>query len=97
MDSSVGAVHEFRQSRLSKFGRVLAGLSLGYLGLNTAVSVWLAQLSFSRANILHLVAGGVFAALWLLCAEPRGRRALSGSSSYQPCSLVRERFPPWRW
>jgi serine/threonine protein kinase len=75
MDSSVGAVdHEFRQSRLSKFGRMLAGLSLGYLGLNTAVSIWLGRLSFNRGSIPHLVAGIAFAALWLLLRTPRSRR-----------------------
>lgn len=75
MDSSVGAVdHEFRQSRLSKFGRMLAGLSLGYLGLNTAVSIWLGRLSFNRGSIPHLVAGVAFGTLWLLLRTPRSRR-----------------------
>jgi hypothetical protein len=75
MDSSVGAVdHDFRQSRLSRFGRMLAGLSLGYFGRNAAVSIWLGRLSFNRGSIPHLVAGSAFATLWVLLRTPRSRR-----------------------
>jgi serine/threonine-protein kinase len=66
--------HELRQSRLSKFGRVLALMTLGYVGLNVAVSVWIGRLSFNLANVPLLVAGAVFTALWLLLrGAPKSR------------------------
>lgn len=76
MDSSGGAVgHELRQARLSKLGRVLALMTLGYVGLNVAVSIWLHQFVVNRNSIPLLVSIGAFATLWLLLrGAPRSRR-----------------------
>ena len=40
--------HELRQTRLSRFGRVLALVTLGYVALNFFASIWLHRLSFNR-------------------------------------------------
>jgi eukaryotic-like serine/threonine-protein kinase len=99
MDSSDGAVDpELRQSRLSTFGRVLACVSLGYVGLNTAVSIWLGRFSFNLASVPLLVAGGAFAALWLLLRgaprSPRFVRAIElttlfvGTTAFSSIALV---------
>jgi hypothetical protein len=76
MDSTEGAVdHELRQTRLSKFGRVLAFVTLVYVGLTLCASIWLHQFSFNRSSIPLLVATGAFAALWLLLrGAPRSPR-----------------------
>jgi len=76
MDSSEGAVDpELRQIRLSKFGRVLALVTLGYVGLLIFTSIYVGQLSFSRNSVPLLVAGAAFAALWLLLrGAPRSPR-----------------------
>jgi eukaryotic-like serine/threonine-protein kinase len=76
MDSTEGAVdQEFRQTRLSRFGRVLAFVSLGYITLNILASIWLGRLSFNRSSLPLLVAGVAFAALWLLLrGAPRSPR-----------------------
>jgi eukaryotic-like serine/threonine-protein kinase len=67
MDSSEGADdHELRQTRLSRLGRVLGFVTLGYVVLITSISVFLGQPSFQRANIPLTVAGVAFSALWLL-------------------------------
>jgi hypothetical protein len=80
MDSSEGAVdHEFRQTRLSRFGRVLACVTLGYITLNILASIWLGRLSFNRSSLPLLVAGVAFAALWLLLrGAPRSPRFVRG-------------------
>jgi hypothetical protein len=76
MDSTGGAGDpDLRQDRLSRFGRVLAFMSLGYVGLNAAVAIWLHQLSYMRNSAPLVVAIGAFAALWLLLrGAPRSRR-----------------------
>jgi serine/threonine-protein kinase len=76
MDSSMGAVEqELRQSRLSRFGRVLAQVALGYVALVTSVSIWLGRFSYNRNSLPMLVGGGAFALLWLLLrGAPRSRR-----------------------
>jgi len=76
MDSSEGAVdHELRQTRLSRFGRVLALVTLGFVGLNFFASLWLHQPSFNRQSMLLLVATTAFTALWLLLrGAPRSPR-----------------------
>lgn len=67
MESSVGAVdHELRQTRLSHFGRVLALVTLGFVGLLTFTSIYVGRLSVTLAGVPLLVAGVTFAALWLL-------------------------------
>jgi eukaryotic-like serine/threonine-protein kinase len=75
MDSTEGADHELRQTRLSRLGRVLAAVALGYVGLVTGSSLWVGQRSFYRANVPLLVAGVAFSALWLLLrGAPRSPR-----------------------
>ena len=67
MDSSEGADdHELRQTRLSRLGRVLGFVTLGYVVLITSISFFLGQPSFQRANVPLTVAGVAFSALWLL-------------------------------
>jgi eukaryotic-like serine/threonine-protein kinase len=76
MDSSAGAVdHELRQTRLSRFGRVLAGVTLGYAGLVLFTSIYVGRLALNRSSTPLLVAGVAFAALWLLLrGAPRSPR-----------------------
>jgi serine/threonine-protein kinase len=67
MDSTEGAVdHELRQTRLSRFGRVLAFVTLGYGVLNFGASLWLHRLSHNRSSAPLLVSTVAFVALWLL-------------------------------
>jgi hypothetical protein len=67
MDSTAGAVdHDLRQSRLSRFGRVLALVSLSYIVLNFGASLWLHRVEQNRGSIPLFVAAVAFAALWLL-------------------------------
>jgi eukaryotic-like serine/threonine-protein kinase len=61
-----GVDHELWQSRLSRFGRVLAIVSLAYPGLNVFFSIWMGRPSFNRVSIPPLVASMAFATLWLL-------------------------------
>lgn len=71
MDSiDEAADHELRQRRLSRFGRVLALVSLGYVAVNFSASIWLHRASFNRHSIPLAVAAGAFAALWLLLRGP---------------------------
>jgi hypothetical protein len=76
MDSTEGAVdHELRQSRLARFGRVLALVSLGYVVLNFSTSVWLHRPSANRSSVALFVSTVAFAALWLLLrGAPRSPR-----------------------
>jgi eukaryotic-like serine/threonine-protein kinase len=99
MDSTEGAAdHEFRQTRLSRFGRVLACVTLGYITLNILASIWLGRLSFNRSSVPLLVAGVAFAALWLLLRgaprSPRFVRAVElstlfvGTAAFSTMALV---------
>jgi serine/threonine-protein kinase len=76
VNSSAGELdHELWQSRLSRFGRVLAIVSLVYPGLNVFFSAWLGQPLFNRVSLPPGVAVVAFAALWLLlrgAPRPRG-------------------------
>jgi hypothetical protein len=76
MDSTEGAVdHELRQSRLSRFGRVLASVTLGFVVLNFSTSLWLHRLAQNRGSAPLLVSTVAFAALWLLLrGAPRSPR-----------------------
>ena len=66
MASSLGVGDPvLRQTRLARFGRVLAVLILGYVALNASVSLWLGRASFNLNSVPLLVAAGAFAALWL--------------------------------
>jgi eukaryotic-like serine/threonine-protein kinase len=76
MQSSEESVdHDLRQSRLSSFGRVLAFIALGYVGLVSCVSIWLHKAAYALNTIPLLVAGLAFATLWLLLrGTPRSSR-----------------------
>jgi serine/threonine-protein kinase len=76
MDSTEGGVDpELRQIRLSRFGRVLACVTLGYVGLLIFTSIYVRRLSFNLNSVPLLVAGVAFAALWLLLrGAPRSPR-----------------------
>ena len=76
MDFTTSAVDpELRQTRLSRFGRVLALMTLGYVGLLTFTSIYVQRLSVHRATVPLLAATAAFAALWLLLrGTPRSRR-----------------------
>jgi eukaryotic-like serine/threonine-protein kinase len=76
MDSTDGAVDpDLRQERLAKFGRMLAGVTLGYVGLVTFTAIFVGRLAIARYMLPLLVAGGAFAALWLLLrGAPRPAR-----------------------
>jgi hypothetical protein len=99
MDSSAAGVDpELRQTRLSRFGRVLAGVTLGYVGLVTFTSIYVGKFSVARSSIPLLVAGGAFAALWLLLrGAPRSPRfvrtvelstLLVGTTAFSTLALV---------
>ncbi len=69
------ADHGLRQLRLSRFGRVVALMSLVYVGLNASVSIWLGHFSFNWASLPMLIASAAFGTLWLLLrAQPRTPR-----------------------
>lgn len=76
MENTDGAIdHELRQLRLSRFGRVLALVTLGYVALTASASIWLGQFWFNRSSVPLLAASGAFASLWfLLRGAPRSRR-----------------------
>ena len=69
------ASHALRQLRLSRFGRVVALMSLVYVALNASVSIWLRHFSFNLASVPMLIASVAFGTLWLLLrAQPRTPR-----------------------
>ena len=71
--------HELRQTRLSSFGRMLACMTVGYVALIAAISLWLGKLSFNRGSVPMLVATVAFGALWILLrGAPRTVRCLRG-------------------
>lgn len=76
MDSTEGADdHELRQTRLSRFGRVLALVTMCYVVLNFGASLWLHRLAHNRSSIPLLASTVAFAALWLLLrGAPRSPR-----------------------
>ena len=76
MDSSYGTVdHELRQTRLSRFGRVLAFVTLGFVSINLSASIWLHRPAHNRSSAPLLVSTIAFAALWLLLrGAPRSPR-----------------------
>ncbi|MDB4982812.1 MAG: serine/threonine kinase, partial [Myxococcales bacterium] len=57
---------ELRQSRLSRFGRVLACVTLGYVALMTGTALYVGRFSLNRSSIPLLVATVAFATMWLL-------------------------------
>ncbi|MEY4513098.1 MAG: hypothetical protein RLZZ450_5220 [Pseudomonadota bacterium] len=60
------AGHEQRQTRLSRFGRVLACVTLSYIGIGTGTAIYVGKLSTNRGSAPLMVAGAAFTALWLL-------------------------------
>ncbi|MEI9941015.1 MAG: serine/threonine-protein kinase [Pseudomonadota bacterium] len=76
MDSTEGSGnHELRQTRLSRFGRVLALVGLSYIVLNFSASLWLHRMAHNRSSAPLLVATVAFASLWLLLrGAPRSPR-----------------------
>ncbi len=75
MDSSEAIDHELRQSRLARFGRMLALVLLVYMALILCASIYLRQLWFIRSSIPLIVAAAAFATLWLLLrGAPRSPR-----------------------
>jgi eukaryotic-like serine/threonine-protein kinase len=76
MEFSEGAEgHGQRQTRLSRFGRVLACVTLSYIGLGLGTAIYVGRLSISGGFAPLLVAGSAFTALWLLLrGAPRSAR-----------------------
>jgi len=67
MDSTHGGIdHEQRQARLSKFGLVLALVTLGFGGLVVFTTIYVGRLAFNAASVRLFVAAVAFATLWLL-------------------------------
>lgn len=60
------AGNELRQGRLSRFGRVLALVLLGFVAINFFASFWLRRPTFNLQSLPLLVATAAFATLWLL-------------------------------
>src|SRR5262245_51345884 len=89
---------ELRQNRLSRFGRVLACIAIGYVGLVSCISIWLRNAAFIFNSIPLFVAGVAFAALWLLLRgsprSPRFVRAVElatltvGTAAFSTIALV---------
>jgi predicted Ser/Thr protein kinase len=99
MDSTDGgADHQLRQTRLSRFGRVLSCATLAYVGLLIFTSIYVGRLSFNRSSVPLLVAGIAFTALWLLLrGAPRSARfvravelssLLVGTAAFSSMALV---------
>ena len=76
MDSTEGAGDlELRQTRLSRFGRVLTFVTLGFVGLMAFTSIYVGRFAYNSASVRLVVAGTAFAALWLLLrGAPRSAR-----------------------
>lgn len=76
MDPTEGAFdHELRQTRLSRFGRVLAFVTVAYVVLNFFASLWLRHPSHNRSSVPLSVSSVAFVALWLLLrGAPRSPR-----------------------
>jgi serine/threonine-protein kinase len=99
MDTAVGAVDpELRQTRLSRFGRVLTLVTLSFVVLTMGASLWLGRFSFNISSVPVLVATFAFAALWLLLRgaprSPRFVRAVElatlfvGTGAFSSMALV---------
>ena len=87
MYDTEGAVdQELRQTRLSRFGRVLACVTLSFVLLNLSTSIWLHRLQANRSSAPLLVSTIAFGALWLLLRgaprTPRFVRAVELSTLF---------------
>ena len=70
MELSEGGLDpEQRQARLSRFGRVLASVTLGYIAIVIGTSIYVGQLGANRGSIPLLVAASAFVTLWVLLRE----------------------------
>jgi len=76
MEFSEGADgYEERQARLSRFGRVLAHVTLSYVGIGAGTAIFVRKLSAFRGSIPLMGAASAFIALWLLLrGAPRSPR-----------------------
>jgi hypothetical protein len=75
MNSTEAVDHELRQTRLSRFGRVLALVTLCYVVLNFSASLWLHRPAHNRSSVPLAVSTVAFGALWLLLrGAPRSPR-----------------------
>src|SRR5262245_39765540 len=64
-----------RQTRLSKFGRVLALIGAAFVGIHCIFSIWLHEPIFDLEVVPEAVATVAFVALWvLLRSEKRSAR-----------------------
>jgi serine/threonine-protein kinase len=63
--------HELRQTRLSRFGRVLTFVTLGYVGLLAFTSMYVGRFAYNDAGVRLLLATAAFATLWLLLRGAR--------------------------
>jgi serine/threonine-protein kinase len=98
MQSTDAADDELRQTRLSKFGRVLALVSLAYVGLIGFTAIYVNRFTQMRASAPFVVATVAFAALWLLLrGAPKSARFIRsvelttlflGSAAYSAMALI---------
>ena len=71
MDSTDGAVDAgLRQTRLSRFGRMLALVTVSYVVLNFGASLWLHRPDHNRSSAPLAVGTLAFGTLWLLLRGP---------------------------
>ena len=77
MDSTGGGAIDpgLRQTRLARFGRVLACVTLSYVALNFGASLWLHRPAHNRSSAPLTISTLAFGALWLLLrGAPRSPR-----------------------
>jgi serine/threonine-protein kinase len=92
LDSTEGDVDTgLRQARLSRFGRVLALVTLAYVALNFGASLWLRRPAHHRSSAPLLVSTFAFGALWLLLrGAPRSPRFRDNAITGTPLYLAPE-------
>jgi eukaryotic-like serine/threonine-protein kinase len=99
MDSTQGGIDpELRQLRLSRFGLVLALVTLGFGGLLVFTTIYVGRLAFNAASVRLFLAAVAFATLWLLLGgaprSPRFVRAVElstlfvGTTAFSSMALV---------
>ena len=98
MGSTEAAANELRQTRLSRFGRVLTFVTLGYGGLMAFTTIYVGRFAFNGVSVRLLLAAAAFATLWLLLGgrprSPRFVRAVElstlfvGTAAFSTMALV---------
>ena len=99
MESTGSIDHELWQSRLSRFGRVLAIFGLVYVGLHISFGLWMHQPVFESVQLIPpLTATVAFAVMWLLLRgvpRPHGfvravelSTLFAGTSAFSAMALV---------